>query len=134
MNGPPMIGTLHPYTRQEAETIAFSSGLKTETCSEGSMVVSYINNDDYIKVKGVAFGAGAKSLSARASSAGSGGKIEVRMGSTSITLVGTYTVAVTGGWQTWATVTCPISRATGTQDLFFCFTGSGSDTLFNFNW
>jgi arabinoxylan arabinofuranohydrolase len=133
-NGPPMIGTLDPYTKQEAETIAFSSGLKTETCSEGGMAVSYINNGDYIKVKGVAFGTGAKTLSARVSSAGNGGKIEVRMGSTSGTLVGTCTVTNTGGWTTWKTVTCPISGATGTQDLFFRFTGSGSDSLFNFNW
>jgi len=132
--GAPMIGTLNPYTRQEAETIAFSSGLKTETCNEGGLAVSFINNNDYIKVKGVAFGAGAKSLSARVSSAGSGGKIEVRLGSTSGTLVGTCTVASTGGWQTYTTVTCPISGATGTQDLFFKFTGSGSDSLFNFNW
>ncbi|KAF1945962.1 Arabinanase/levansucrase/invertase [Clathrospora elynae] len=134
-SGSPMIGTLSPYVRQEAETIAFSSGLKTETCSEGGMAVSFINNNDYIKVKGVAFGTtGAKSLSARVASAGSGGKIEVRLGSTTGTLVGTCTVAGTGSWTTWATVTCPISGAKGTQDLFFRFTGSGSDTLFTFNW
>lgn len=133
--GPPMIGTLNPYVRQEAETIAFSSGLKTEVCSEGGMAVSFINNNDYIKVKGVAFGsAGAKTLSARVSSAGSGGKIEVRLDSTSGTLVGTCTVASTGSWNTWTTVTCPISGATGTHDLFFKFTGSGSNSLFNFNW
>jgi arabinoxylan arabinofuranohydrolase len=42
-SGPPMIGTLDPYVRQEAETIAFSSGLKTETSSEGGMAVSYID-------------------------------------------------------------------------------------------
>src|SRR3982750_1545534 len=41
-NGPAQIGTLNPYVRQEAETIAFSSGLKTETCSEGGMSVSFI--------------------------------------------------------------------------------------------
>jgi arabinoxylan arabinofuranohydrolase len=134
-NGAPMIGTLDPYTRQEAETIAFSSGLKTETCGEGGMAVSYINNNDYIKVKGVAFGtAGAKTLNVRVASAGSGGKIEVRLGSTSGTLIGTCNVAATGGWQTWTTVSCPISGATGTQDLFFRFTGSGTNTLFNINW
>ncbi|KAL5117476.1 hypothetical protein ACEQ8H_004641 [Pleosporales sp. CAS-2024a] len=133
--GAPMIGTLNPYTRQEAETMAFSSGLKTETCNEGGLDVSYINNGDYIKVKGVAFGStGAKTLSVRVASAASGGKIEVRLGSTTGTLVGTCTVAGTGGWQTWATVSCPISGATGTQDLFFKFTGSGSAELFNFNW
>jgi arabinoxylan arabinofuranohydrolase len=133
--GAPQIGTLDPYVRQEAETIAFSSGLKTETCSEGGMAVSYINNGDYIKVKGVAFGsAGAKTFTARVSSGASGGKIEVRLGSTTGTLVGTCTVAGTGGWSTWATVSCPISGATGTQDLFLRFTGSGTGSLFNFNW
>jgi arabinoxylan arabinofuranohydrolase len=132
--GAPMVGTLNPYTRQEAETIAFSSGLKTEVASEGGLAVSFINNNDYIKVKGVAFGNGAKTFNARVASAGSGGKIEVRLGSTSGTLVGTCTVGVTGSWTTWATVSCPISGATGTQDLFLKFTGSGSGYLFNFNW
>ncbi|KAJ4412386.1 hypothetical protein N0V91_000859 [Didymella pomorum] len=108
--GAPMVGTLNPYTRQEAETIAFSSGLKTEVCSEGGMAVSFINNNDYIKIKGVAFGTGAKTFSSRVASAGSGGKIEVRLG-----------------------MSCPVSGATGTQDLFLKFTG-GSDYLFNFNW
>ncbi|KAF3049781.1 hypothetical protein E8E11_008742 [Didymella keratinophila] len=131
--GAPMFGTLNPHTRQEAETIAFSSGLKTEVCSEGGMAVSFIDNNDYIKMKGVAFGIGAKTFGARVASAGSGGKIEVRIGSTSGTLARTCTVDVTGSWTVWTTVSCPISGATGTQDLFLKFTG-GSDYLFNFNW
>jgi arabinoxylan arabinofuranohydrolase len=134
--GPAQIGTLNPYVRVEAETMAWSVGLQTEVCSEGGMSVSYINNGDYLKVRGVAFGAspGAKSFSARVASATNGGQIQVRLGSTSGTLVGTCTVAGTGAWTTWATVSCPISGATGTQDLFLVFTGSGSDNLFNFNW
>jgi hypothetical protein len=98
------------------------------------MAVSFINNGDYIKVKGVAFGTGAKSFTARVSSATSGGKIELRLGSTSGTLVGTCNVPGTGGWQTYTSVTCTVRGATGTQDLFFRFTGNGSDSLFNFNW
>jgi len=132
--GPPQIGTLNPYVRVEAETMAWSVGIETEVCNEGGMAVSFINNGDYIKVRGVNFGSGAKSFSARVSSAASGGKIEVRLGSATGTLVGTCTVSGTGGWQTYTTVTCPISGATGTQDLFLRFTGSGSDSLFNFNW
>lgn len=131
--GAPQVGTLDPYVRQEAETIAFSSGVKTEVCSEGGMAVSNINNGAYIKVKGVAFGSGAKTFSARVASATSGGKIELRLGSTSGTLVGTCTVAGTGGWQTWTTVSCPVSGAANTQDLFLRFTG-GSGYLFNVNW
>ncbi|KAL2203156.1 xylosidase/arabinosidase [Sarocladium strictum] len=133
-SGPPQTGTVNPYVRQEAELIAWSSGLKTEVCGEGGLNVGFINNNDYIKVRGVAFGTGAKSLSVRVASANSGGNIEVRLGSQTGTLVGTCKVPGTGGWQTYTTVTCTISGATGTQDLFWKFTGSGSGELFNFNW
>ncbi|MFC5944017.1 RICIN domain-containing protein, partial [Micromonospora harpali] len=81
----------------------------------------------------VAFGAGASSFSARVASAGSGGTIEVRLGSPTGTRVGACTVPVTGGWQTWQTVSCPVTGATGTQDLYLRFTG-GSGNLFNLNW
>jgi arabinoxylan arabinofuranohydrolase len=133
-NGAPQIGTLDPYVRQEAETMAFSKGVRTEVCSEGGMDVSYITAGSYIKVKGVAFGTtGATSFSARVASGASGGTIALRLGSTTGTLVGTCNVAGTGDWQTWTTVTCAVSGATGTKDLFFVF-GGGSGNLFNFNW
>ncbi|PPQ98656.1 hypothetical protein CVT24_004154 [Panaeolus cyanescens] len=132
-SGPPQLGTLNPYVRQEAETMAFSSGLKTETCSEGGMSVGFIDNGDYIKVKGVAFGSGARTFTARVSSATSGGKIELRLGNVNGNLVGTCNVSGTGSWTNWTTVTCSVSNASGTQDLFLKFTG-GSGYLFNFNW
>jgi hypothetical protein len=133
-SGPPQTGTVDPYVRQEAELIAWSSGLKTEVCGEGGLNVAFINNGDYIKVRGVAFGTGAKSLKVRVASANSGGNIEVRLGSQSGILVGTCKVPGTGGWQTYTTVTCDISGVTGTQDLFWSFKGSGTSELFNFNW
>jgi hypothetical protein len=132
-NGAPQIGTLDPYTRQEAETIAWSSGIETEVCSEGGINVYSISNGDYIKVKGVAFGTGATSFTARVASATSGGKIELHLDNVSGPLVGTCTVPGTGGRQTWATVTCPVSGVNGTHDLFFRFAG-GSGELFGFNW
>ncbi len=132
-NGAPQVGTLDPYVRQEAETIAFSSGVETEAASEGGRNVSFIDNGDWIKVKGVGFGTGASSFTARVASATSGGRIELRLGSATGTLVGTCTVPGTGGWQTWTSVSCPVSGATGTQDLYLRFTG-GSGSLFNLNW
>ncbi|GIF09866.1 glycoside hydrolase [Actinoplanes siamensis] len=132
-SGAPQNGTLNPYVRQEAETIAWSSGVETEPSTEGGMNVGYLENGDYIKVKGVAFGSGATSFSARVASGTSGGRLELRLGGPTGTLVGTCTVAGTGGWQTWTTVTCPVSGATGTQDLYLRFTG-GSGYLFNVNW
>jgi arabinoxylan arabinofuranohydrolase len=131
--GAPQIGTLNPYTRQEAETIAWESGVETEPASEGGMDVGYIENGDYIKVKGVAFGAGARSFTARVASATAGGRIELRLDGPTGTLAGTCTVPGTGGWQTWTSVSCSTSGATGTHDLYLRFTG-GSGYLLNFNW
>ncbi|QYC44226.1 Arabinoxylan arabinofuranohydrolase precursor [Nonomuraea coxensis DSM 45129] len=131
--GAPQVGTLNPYVRQEAETIAWESGVETEPASEGGMNVGWIENGDYVKVKGVAFGSGATSFSARVASATSGGRIELRLDGVNGTLAGTCTVPGTGGWQTWTTVTCPVSGATGTHDLYFRYTGGGGN-LFNVNW
>jgi hypothetical protein len=131
--GAPQIGTLDPYVRQEAETIAWESGVETEPAAEGGMNVGFIDNGDYLKVKGVGFGAGASSLTVRAASGSSGGKVEARLDSPTGTLAGTCSVPGTGGWQTWTSVTCPVSGATGTHDLYLRFTG-GSGYLMNLNW
>ena len=132
--GPAAIATLNPFQQVEAETIAFSSGLKTETCSEGGQDVTQINNGDYIKVANVAFGTGATSFDARVASSTSGGSIELHLDSLSGTVIGTCAVSGTGGNQTWVTKSCTVTSTTGTHDLFLKFTGSGTGTLFNFNW
>ena len=131
--GPPQIGALDPYARVEAETMAWSVGIETEVCSEGGMSVAYINDGDYIKVRGVNFLSGASSLSVRVASNTGGGTIEARLNNETGSLISTCSVPGTGGWQVWTTVTCPVIGATGIQDLFFRFVG-GSDYLFNFNW
>jgi hypothetical protein len=131
--GAPQVGVLNPYVRQEAETIAWANGVETERSGEGGMNVGWIENGDWIKVKGTAFGTGAKSFTARVASATGGGRIELRLDGPNGALVGTCTVAGTGGWQTWSNVSCPVSGATGTRDLYLKFTG-GSGYLFNVNW
>lgn len=131
--GAPQIGTLDPYVRQEAETIAWETGVETEVSSEGGLNVGWIENGDWIKVKGVGFGVGASSFSARVASGTGGGTIELRLDGNSGPLVGSCSVPGSGGWQTWATVTCATTGATGTHDLYMRFTG-GSGYLFNMNW
>lgn len=44
--------------------MAWAEGVETEPCSEGGLNVSWIENGDCIKVKGVDFGAGATSFGA----------------------------------------------------------------------
>jgi arabinoxylan arabinofuranohydrolase len=131
-SGAPQVGTLDPYVTQQAETAAWSSGVETEASSEGGRNVGYIQNGDWIKIKGVGFGSGAASFATRVASATSGGRIELRLDGLNGPLAGTCTVTGTGGWQTWATRTCAVTGATGTRDLYLRFTG-GSGYLLNIN-
>ena len=55
--GPAPVGTLDPYKRVEAETIAWSSGVKIEPSSAGGQNVRDIHDGDYIRVNNVNFGA-----------------------------------------------------------------------------
>ncbi|GGU44032.1 glycoside hydrolase family 43 protein [Lentzea flava] len=132
-SGPPQIESLNPYARQEAETIAWGSGVETEPSSEGGMNVGWLENGDWIKVRGAAFGAGPSRFSARVASASAGGTLEVRLGSANGAVAGRCTVPGTGGWQRWTTVSCLVSGVSGTQDVYFRFAG-GSGYLFNVNW
>lgn len=130
--GPSAVANLNPFLQVEAETIAFSSGLKTEVCSDtgGGMSVTSISNGDYIKVKDVDFAAGVTSFDARVSSAASNAKIELHVDSQTGTLLGTCDVS---GASSWTTKTCAVSGGSGKHDLFLKFSG-GSGDLFKFNW
>jgi hypothetical protein len=127
------VTSLNPYDTIQAETICWSSGVRTGICSEGGIHVDSIHNSDCIKVEGVDFETGASSFDARVASNTSGGKIELHLDSQNGTLIGTCDLVSTGGFQTWTTKSCAVSGATGKHDLFLKFTG-GSGVLFNFNW
>ena len=73
------VSTFNPYRRVEAETIAFSEGVKSEPNAKTGVYISEIHNGDYIKVREVDFGKkGPKSFRITAASALRGGTIEVR--------------------------------------------------------
>ncbi|WP_438022156.1 glycoside hydrolase family 43 protein [Sorangium sp. So ce233] len=131
-NGPSAVATLNPFSQVEAETIAFSSGLKTEVCTDtgAGMNVTSISNGDYIKVKDVDFLDGVTSFEARVSSAASNAKIELHLDSQDGTLLGTCDVS---GASSWTTKTCAVSGGSGKHDLFLKFVGGNGD-LFKFNW
>ncbi len=130
--GPAPLEALNPFVQVEAETIAFSAGLKTETCTDagGGINVTSINNGDYIKVKNVDFRDGVTSFEARVSSSTGNAKIELHLDSQSGTLLGTCDVS---GASSWTTKTCPVTGGSGKHDLFLRFSG-GSGELFKFNW
>lgn len=132
--GPAQLEALNPYLRTEAETICWESGVETENCSEGGRNVCDIQNGEYIKVSGVDFGSGATRFRVSASSANSGGTLELHLDSQIGTKIGTVNITGTGGWQNWQQFTCDISGASGEHDLYLTFSGSGTNPLFNLDW
>jgi arabinoxylan arabinofuranohydrolase len=125
------VDNLDPYKRNEAETIAWESGIETEKCSQGGMNVYAIQNGDYIKIRDVDWGDnGASAFAASISSATTGGTVELRLNSRTGTLIGTLPVNYTGGWDNWRTETTSISEATGVNDLFLLFKGATNTNLF----
>ncbi|MBR2234436.1 MAG: family 43 glycosylhydrolase [Prevotella sp.] len=130
------IGTLNPFERVEAETMAFSQGVHTEQNTEVGVYVSDIQNGDYIKLRAVDLGdTGAQTFTARVASGLQGGRIEVHADSLRGPLLARLDVPGTGGWEHWQTLSANVQQATsGQHDLFLAFRGNKGAKLFNFDW
>lgn len=127
------VTTLNPFQRVEAETIAWEDGVETEKDKLiNEIYVTSIHNGDYIKVRAIDFGKGAKSFQANVASI-AGGTIEIHIDHLNGKLIGVCDVKNTGGLQSWKTETYNINKVNGIHDLYFVFKGEGNN-LFNFNW
>lgn len=124
---------IDPYKRVEAETIAWSEGLKTLKDENGGVYISKISGNDYIKVRSVDLEKGAKKFEASLASSASTGKIEIRLDDKDGDLLGTLEVGSTGGDQNWKTLSCKLEKVKGVHDVYLVFKGDG-DELFNFDW
>jgi type 1 glutamine amidotransferase len=96
--------------------------------AEGGQTLGYIDNGDWAGYASVDT-TGATSFTAKVSSAGPGGTIEVRSGSATGTLLGSVQVVPTGDWEKFTTVSATLAGS-GTGPLFLRFTG-GSGSLFD---
>jgi hypothetical protein len=144
-NTTPQLGTLNPFIKNEAETMAYSEGLKTEFATEWErnipwdkgekvadrLFVTDIHNGDYIQLRGVDFADGASEFELSVASL-SGGKIEIRTGGTDGPIFGTVNVTASGEGDVWKTITTPIMTIQGVHDIFLVF--RGEKDLFNFDW
>ena len=124
---------LNPFVRVEAETIGWEEGIETAKDEKVGVYVTDITNGDYIKVRSVDFGKGAKSFEANVASATDGGSIEIHVDRPTGTLLGTCIVKSTGGVTNWAVQSYRINKAKGVHDIYFVFKGGKGD-LFNFDW
>ena len=99
-------------------------------------VVEYFDAGDWIKYSGVDFGNGATSVTFSASKAGTGGAVEIRLGSPTGRLIGTFTPQDTGGWDTYREQLVQLSGfVSGVQDLYLVATsGTGVCNLESFQF
>ncbi|MEV5891697.1 lectin [Nonomuraea fuscirosea] len=125
--------TLQPRHRQ-AEHFGAQQGVQPaeHATAEGGRTVGFIDDGDWISFQPYHL-ANATRITARVSSAGAGGRVEVRAGSATGTLLGTVNVANTGGWDTFTDVSATLSGApAGTTTLYLLFRGTtGQGYLFD---
>ncbi len=112
------------------------SGLETENTSDstGEYDLGYITPGAYAVYKNVDFGASVSQVTVRTASGGTGGTATFYLDSMTGTPVATVNLPVTGGWQTWANATAPVSGAAGVHTLYVVFEAGGDEGIANVNW
>ena len=128
------IETFNPYRRVEAETMAWGYGLKTVPSeNKRNLLVTNVNDGEYIKVAGVDLGKGAKRLSYYLAAV-PGSSIEVRIDSKDGPVLGTIKVGKSGSLERFKTYTTGLSKTAGVHDLYFVFHGEKGAELMKLDW
>ncbi|MEV6597295.1 PQQ-dependent sugar dehydrogenase [Actinoplanes sp. NPDC051346] len=122
---------LQPRHRQ-AEHFKASSGVTPiiKTQAEGGKTVGNIDNGDWVSFEPYRLDKAA-SFTARVSSGGAGGTLQLRMGSPTGTVLGAATVPVTGGWETFTEVTGAVSGAPAAAGTLYLTFSGGAGALFD---
>lgn len=135
-NGQPALTTHDQHISQpshrQAEHYGDSQGVQVTSHdpAHGGKTVGYIENGDWISFKPYALD-DATRFTARVSSGGAGGTIEVRAGSTTGALLGTVQVPVTGGWVTFQDVSTALANQPATTTTLYLVFKGGSGSLFD---
>jgi len=139
------LGTLDPFTRTEAETMAYSEGLKTElqtgwernvSWNKGKkiadrIVLTSINNGDFTKVQGIDFSKKASTIEVSVASL-HGGSMEFHTDRIDGPLLAIVEVTGKGEGDVWKTLTAPVKNIKGVHDVYIVF--KGQQDLFYFDW
>jgi type 1 glutamine amidotransferase/PKD repeat protein len=122
--------------RKQAEFFTSMQGVQTENTADvgGGINIGFIDHGDWVAFTPMNL-QNITALDFRTASAGTGGRIEMRVDSPTGPMIGTVTVPVTGDWQGWTNVTMPVTDPGGTHEMFFVFVNNpGDGGLFNINW
>ena len=129
--------TLNPYRKNEAETIAWSEGVKSK---ENELVGVYLTakkNKAYTMVRAVDFqNSSPFKFSARVGTVHNGNvSLEVRLDSKEGQKIAEIKVPLTGGEDRWELVSSEISeKVTGVHDVYFVFKGKAATNILHFDY
>ena len=131
--------TVSATAQIQGSSYSNEAGLQTEDTgdSTGEYDLGYLTSGAYAVYQDVDFGSAGSinTVNVRTASAGNGGTATFYLDSMTSTPIATVTLPVTGGWQTWQTVSGTVTGASGVHTLYVVFTGGGSsDSISNVNW
>lgn len=130
------LSPLNPYRKTEAETIAWSEGMKSFQSPQVGVFITALRDGAFTKVREVDFGnQGASRLIARLGTTHNAEILmEVRLDSKDGQLLTTMKVPRTGGSDRWRLVEAEIQKVTGVHDVYFIFKGKAPKDLAYFDY
>lgn len=137
---PPAGGSGSAFSTIQASSYTSQSGTTTETTTDtgGGYDVGYIAGGDWLGYANLDFGSGgATQFVARVASgaaANVSGLVQVALDSPTATPVGSFSLASTGGWQTWVTVPANINKVTGVHTVYLTFASGQPADFVNLHW
>jgi hypothetical protein len=102
------------------------SGIKTAGNATDGVHLTRIDDGDYLCVRSVDFGKGAKQFKASLLAPGPTAGLKSGLNGVDGTLLGTCTVDKDGKPAVWSTASCRVEKIKGIHDLYLVFKGSGA--------
>jgi len=138
---PPPPSTIEATSRIAASTFNSENNVQTEPTTDvgGGRDVGWISNGSWIGFNNVDFGTGGLTqFSARVASGaaeGISGLVQAAIDSPTAAPVATFSIANTGGWQSWETVPANMTTVvTGIHTLYLTFASGQPQNFVNVNW
>lgn len=127
--GPRPVGSVNPYNRVEAETMAWSWGVKTDRLAGFEHYVTQIHNGDWIRIREVDFGQnGPDAIELHILNFRTSGVVEFYIDSLGGNPFAAFDVKAKGTMKT--AVARPVA---GRHDVYILFRG-GDEQFFDFDW
>lgn len=121
--------------RIEAESAEHLAGPRMQESggASGRQVLAFVDHGHSVTFRNLNL-ADTRALVCRASSAGPGGVIEVRVGSGQGELLARLEVQPTGGWEKWVEARAALVPRSGRTDVVLVFVNPGKSSLLNLDW